>query len=363
MNDMLTKKQVTSITINAIVAKMLLTYPQAFFELCGNAAWITTIVCTALAVLVFGCIRLTYTSKYNVIELAYRIGGKGLRIAVGFAVFVVLCANIFSIMRIFPEIVRLVLLQGTYFEVIGMLFVTALVLGSISGLQAIGRVHELFVPIAGVIFAVFIILLLPSYRAENIFPLLGTGAYNVFVKGISVLSVFADLLMLNILIPKTESLGVYKKSGTKAIIIGGICVILIAFSYGFAYTYPASTKFIAPVYQLERLIHLTNFFSRFEAVFHFVWSVSILLYGSLYIVVLAMVWQTSFGLKFRKPLIIPIAAIIAGASVIPPSFGSIINAEIFINKWIYIPAFLIPLIMGIIYRTKNVSRETSEDKK
>ncbi len=359
---MLTKKQVTSMTINAIVAKMLLTYPQTFFEMCGNAAWISAVICIALAVLLFGFIRLTYTSKYNVIELAQRIGGKWLRIAVGFVVFFVLSSNIFSIMRIFPEIVRLVLLQGTYVEIIGMVFVATLILGGMSGLSSIARVHELFLPVAGVVFALFIILLLPSYKADNIFPIFGTGPFNVFVKGISVLSVFADLLMLNILAPKTESLDVYKKSGTKAIVIGGICVALIMLSYGFVYVYPISTKFIAPVYQLERLIHLTNFFSRFEAIFHFVWSVSILLYGSLYMAVLAIVWQTSFGLKYHKPLIIPIAAIIAGASVIPVSLTDLIRAEMFINKWIYIPAFAIPLIIGLIYRIKNVSRETMEIK-
>lgn len=360
---MLSRKQVTLITINATVAKMLLTYPQVFFELCGNAAWISAVFCMVLAIILFGFIRITYISKYNVIELAYRIGGRYARGIVGVAVFSILCANVFSIMRIFPEIVRIVLLQGTYVEAIGIVFVATLILGAMSGLSAIGRVHELFVPIAGVIFAFFIILLLPSYRIDNIFPVFGTGIYNVFVKGISVLSIFADLLMLNILIPKTESLSVYKKSGTKAIIIGGICIIMILISYGFAYTYPASTKFIAPVYQLERLIHLTNFFSRFEAIFHFVWSVSILLYGSLYISMLALTWQMTFGLKHHKPLIVPITAILAGASVVPASLADMINIEVFINKWIYIPAFAIPIIVSLIYKTKNVSRETSEGKK
>lgn len=355
---MLTKKQVTSITINAITAKMLLTYPQTLFEICGNSAWITVTFVTILAAVMFGFIRITYTSRYNVIELAYRIGGRPFRGIVGVAVFLVLSANVFTIMRIFPEIVRIVLLQGTYPEIIGMVFVAALILGALNGLPAIGRVHELFLPGAGIVFTAFILLLLPSYRTDNIFPLLGQGVYSIFVKGISVLSIFTDLLMLNILIPKTEAVGIYKKSGTRAIIIGGICITLVVLSYGFAYTYPASTKFIAPMYQLERLIHLTNFFSRFEAVFHFVWSLSILLYGALYLSVLASVWQTSFGLKHHKPLIVPIAAIIAGTAAIPYSLTEIIRLEMLINKWIFIPAFAIPAVMGIIY--KNVSRETSE---
>ena len=351
---MLTKKQITSIMINAIVAKMLLTYPQSFFELCGNAAWIAAAFCTILAVGLFAVTRLIYPAKYNVIELAERIGGKWFRTIIGIIVFVVLSANIFSIMRIFPEIVRLVLLQRTYVEVIGMVFVATLLLGAMSGFSAIARVHELFLPIAGVVFLLFIVLLLPSCNTDNIFPVLGTGAYNVFVKGTSVLSVFADLLMLNILISKAESLEVYKKSGTKAIVIGGICAVLIMLSYGFAYTYPTSTKFIAPVYQLERLIHLSNFFSRFEALFHFVWSISLLLYGALYVAVIAEVWQLAFGLKHTNTLILPTAAILAGASNLPPLLSDMINIEVLINKWIYIPAFAIPLIISLVWKMFHV---------
>lgn len=360
---MLTKKQLTTITVNSITVKMLITYPRVLFELCGNAAWISLIYCTLIAVLLFGLIRKVYKSDGNVIQTAEKAGGSVLRIITGLSVFVVMAVDFFSLIRIFPEIIRLVLLQGTYSEIIGITFAIALILGATCGIESIGRVHSLFIPIAGGILVVFFLLLIPTVEVDNIFPILGTGAENLFFKGISGLSVFSDLLMLNILIPMTNTVQNYKTTGTKAIAIGGVCIILITLAYGLCYAYPATTNFFAPVYQLERLIHLSNFFSRFEAGFQFIWSISILLYGSLYLAVLSEVWKQSFNLKHSKPLLLPIMTLLVGLALIPNNLNTMTTWEAEINKWLFIPVFAIPLIIGMIERIKNVSRETLKGEK
>jgi hypothetical protein len=55
---------------------------------------------------------------------------------------------------------------------------------------------------------------------------------------------------------------------------------------------------------------------------------------------------------------------LVGAALIPQSLNDITFWECIINKWIYIPAFLIPIAVGAIKRIKkNVSRETFRRKK
>ncbi len=354
---MLSKKQLAAVTINAIIVKMLITYPRSLFVLCGNAAWINVLYCTLIAVLIFLVTRIVYKFDYNVIELAEMGGGKVLRTITGIVVFIVLGLNFLSLLRIFPEMIRLVLLQNTYLEVIGLSFVASLVFGAYCGIEAIGRAHIIFIPLAGIAFLVFFLLLIPSLKIENIFPILGKGSYNIFVKGISGLSIFSDLLMINILIPYMKNVEDYKSIGNKSIWIGGGCAFLIVAAYSQSYVYPVSVRFLAPVYQLERLINLSDFFSRFEAVFQFIWSISILLYGSLYLAVLSEVWKESFGLKFSKPLIVPVITVLTGIIIIPGSLNSMVVWEYIINKWIYIPALAIPIIIGIVGRIKKVKNK------
>lgn len=300
---MLTDKQLSSIIINAIVVKVIITFPRDMFTYCGNAAWIAGIYTTAVAFCLFYVLKKLYTTRKNVISMADDVGGTPLRIITGLAVFAVLSINFVDIIRVFPEIIRLVLLQKTYAEIIGTVFIITLVLGAWCGIESIARVHQIFLPIAGIVFVGFLICLIEDIDGVNLLPILGNGIKAIFIDGLSGLSVFADLLLLNILIPYMKDVEDYKKSGTRSILIGGGCMVLVFIAYGLCYAYPVSSEFIIPIYQLERLINLSDFFSRLEALFQFIWAISILLYGTLYLAVLAQVWRESFKLHHAKPLV------------------------------------------------------------
>ncbi len=351
---MITRKQSTSIAITAFVIKMLVTFPTSVFRICGNASWLVGIYVTLVALGVFAIIRRVYTINENIITIAEKTGGKSLRIVTGIIAFVVLAANVVGLMRIFPEIIKLVLLQKTYVEIIGIAFAIALLFCASCGIEGIARVIEIFIPVAGIVFVAFLLMITPQAHIDYFFPILGNGVKSIFIEGLSALSIFADILVLNILIPHTDGLDTYKKSGTHGILIGGICSVLIFLAYGLCYVYPATGDFVIPIYQMERLINLSDFFSRLESLFRFVWSIIILLYSSLYIAVLSEVWEQTFQLPHSRPLIAPIIITLIGIAVIPQSLGDMVIWETNINKWIYIPALLLPLLTAGIYKMFHV---------
>ena len=343
---MLTKKQLSAISINAIVAKMLITFPHSIIEICKNAAWISAVYCTAIAFLLFAAICRVYSSDRNVIGIADRLGGAPMRIVVGITVFTVLFANFFTFVRIFPEVIRMVLLQTTYVELIGLLFAVGVVLGAYCGIEAVARISELSLAGNSLVFLLFILMLLPTMKLENGLPILGGGAYALFVQNIPFISIFSDLLLLNLLIPHMQNRFDYRRAGMRAVILGGACAVLIVTAYCFSYVYPVTENYLMPVYQLERLIHLGNFFSRLEAIFQLIWSISILLYSSLYLAVMADVWKETFGLRESKPLLPAIMAALVGAAFIPNDLLIAASVEAVVNRWLYIPAFALPLLFG-----------------
>lgn len=343
---MLTKKQLSAITINAIVVKMLITFPHSVIEICKNAAWISAAYCAIIAFLLFTAICRVYFSDRNVIGIAERLGGAPMRIVVGIMVFAALFANFFTFVRIFPEVIRLVLLQTTYVELIGLLFAVGVLLGAYCGIEAVARISELTLAGNGIVFLVFIVMLIPTMKIENALPILGGGAYALFIQNIPFVSVFSDLLLLNLLMPHMQNSFDYRRAGMRAVILGGFCAVLIVAAYCFSYVYPVTENYLMPVYQLERLIHLGNFFSRLEAVFQLVWSVSILLYASLYLAVMADVWKETFGLRESKPLLPAIMAAVVGAAFIPSDLLMAVAAETVVNRWLFIPAFALPLFLG-----------------
>ena len=86
---MIDRKKMTTLLINVISVKMLLTFPKVMIINSGNAAWIECIYNTLIVIGLFWITTKLYRSNKNVIQLAEMIGKKWLKIIVGVVVFVV----------------------------------------------------------------------------------------------------------------------------------------------------------------------------------------------------------------------------------------------------------------------------------
>lgn len=350
---MFTEKFCTPLLINIIFVKVILTFPKTVVENSGNAAWIQVLYNTLIALLFFCAVMHIYNKKKNIIEIAEINGGKPLKIIVGILVTAILTINAVPIIRIFPEAVKTVLLQKTNVEIIVVVMAVVAAMGAYLGIEAIARIHKMFLPIAAIVFLSFLLLLIPKYRLVNIFPIFGNGLSSIFIKGFNSLSLFSDLIVLNLLIPYTKNLDMIKRSGRCGIIIAGIAATVTTAAYCLSFSYPASENFIMPAYQVARLINISSFFSRFEAFFEFVWSILILLYTATYLYMISYSLQITLSLKFLKPLIFPVTVIIFLISLLPSSMMEMMKWDHVVGAFSYIPVFLLLLVFGRVWKKKK----------
>lgn len=353
---MLRKKEITSLIINAIFVKMLLSFPRNIVANSGNSAWIQVLFNALIAAIIFFIIAKVYNEKKSVIEIAGERGGKWLKIPVGIIVFFVLMINFLSIIRIFPETVKIVLLNETDINVIILLFAGAAAFGAYMGIESISHIHYMFLPIASAIFIAFLLMLIPYYDIDNIMPIFGNGAKKTFLNGFSSISLFSDIILLSLLMPHAKSANDIKSGGIKAVIISGAVSVTVMLAYCLVYPYPVSEDFVFPLYQLARIVHLSSFFSRLEAIFQFMWSILVLLYASLYIYMICLVLQQTFALEYYKPLIFPVVVISYSLSLLPNSIVDTIGIEKTINNFTFPLAFIVPLIFGLATRRKGAGR-------
>ena len=277
---------------------------------------------------------------------------------VGLAVVAVLSINYIPVLKVFPETIQVILLQDMKLGLIMLIFIIVSVIGAYMGLESISTINYLFLPIVGIMMFAFLLLLIPYYDLNNLTPVFGNGFKSLFFNGTNSLSIFSDIILLNILLPYMENYGEFRKNGFRAITIGGIVVVLIMFAYCLVYPYPESENFILPVYQLTRVIHLSSFFSRFETFFQFAWTILMLLYSSFYLYIISYVWQTTFNLKDNKPLLIPIVMCIFGIAANQGSVMDFIDNEEFFNYIVYPFSFLLPLLFGLCLRKVEKHEET-----
>ena len=256
-------------------------------------------------------------------------------------------------MRALPESVKTVILPLTPMRLILLVMALGVMFGAYMGIFSIARIHAIYIPFSAAILISLFVLLIPDTDITNLFPILGKGTYNIFIKGLPSVSIFSDMIILFLILPLCKNYETVKSSAKKALIISSLFNVLIVLFYNLSYSYPSSEEFLMPVYQMTSLIKIGDFFQRLEAFFEFVWSIGILLYSSLYLFVLAWIFKETFNLKYHKPLILPFLIIMSAISFFPSSSVKMLTLQN-ISSILTIPsAFFIPLFIVSVYSKKQ----------
>ncbi len=352
----LKSRDISSVMINLITVKFLFTYPRFMIERCENGAWISVLVYGIAALAIFFITGILYRrcEKLSILTQAEYIGGKLLKVITGVFVIMLFMFNIAPMVRAFPEAIKTALLQNSPMLFITLILSFGVIVGVYYGIEALSKLASLFLPVAALFVLVFAVLLVPEFDANNLFPM---SVKKALTEGTTSLSVFSDILVLNFLLMYCENTDVAVKAGIKAIITGIIAGVGVTFVYCLIYPYPSSSRFIVPLYQMSRIVAVGTYFQRLEAVFEFVWSISIFLYTAVYLFVMCDIFRQSFNLKDYRPLAVPMLLILLMLVFREESYVKTLRAN-FVSSMILFPLFFaLPLIYGGLFLIKKKRRE------
>lgn len=352
MKYKLNSREITSLLVNLISVKLLFTYPRYIVERCLNGAWLSVLIYTVAAGAIFAITQLIYlkTGRTTILMQAEVIGGKIFRMLTGVAVSGLLMLNIAPMIRAFPEAIKTALLQDTPMLIIVALLAVGVAVGAGFGIEALGRAASFLSPIAGIFILGFFVLLVPYFETTNLFP---CSVKSVIYDGTSSLSIFADIFVLCLITPYAEDMTAIKKSGLTAIVISGITGFMIILAYCLVYPYPVSARFIVPMYQLTRIVKIGTYFQRLEAVFEFVWSISIMIYTATYLFIICDTFRQSFALTHHKPLVFPVLVILLRLVFWEESYTEALRSNFVVSAVLYPVFYIIPLLYGLIYLIKK----------
>jgi len=320
-----------SVTIMLILfcTQIFLSFPRTMAEGAGNAGWILVIYITVIVLVLFAIMSKLYSrfEGMDIIDISEYLAGNVGRVIAG-TVFIVYLVSILSIvLREYAENVKTVSLPSTPIVYIMGFFAISMIVGAYAGIEALVRTSAISVPI--IAFAFFIIILGVSqyYDITNLFPILGTGAKDIFIEGIPKISFFSAISILFFMSPFIRTHKSFKSVGYISITIAGILLTFSTLAYMLVFPYPASLENILPIYSLARLINYGRFFQRIEALFVVIWDTVAMLYLSTGLFFTVYIFKKTFKLVYYKPLIIPFTIIILGLSLIPQSYMAVVEIE------------------------------------
>ncbi|MCX7843205.1 MAG: spore germination protein [Clostridia bacterium] len=353
-----------TVIINMICTKIFISFPRFMVEDAGTASWLLTIYISILAFIGFYIISGLYKGfeGKDPIELAELAAGNTGRVAAGIVLTLLMLYFTAYHLRLYAENLKIISLSISPISYVMLFFVTGMLVSAKTGLESLVRLHSIYVPVIATGYLIILLAVLPLFRFENILPVLGTGPYEIFIKGFSRLSIFAELILLFLMAPYLRSNRNLKISGYTA--LGFSCFFLLtgAITYIGVMTYPVALERILPIYPMSRLIDYGRFFQRIESVFVFIWAGAGLLYISVAFYFCLEVFRKTFRLEYSRPLALPFAAIVSTIALLSPSLMASIQIDSqYFRRWSWILSFGLTIIILMAARIKKSRKATEKN--
>ena len=227
-------------------------------------------------------------------------------------------------------------------QVIILLLLIAIVIVNKLGFRPIVRCNLFFMPI--ILFSILFIFIanFGNFTIQRIFPLLGNGVVSTFLSGISNLFAFGGLSCLYFIPPYLKEQKSYSKVAFSAVGISGIFLFMSVTTLLLIFPLLTSSEEILPLYLASRFIEFGRFFQRLDAVFVFIWIISMASYLSIALYFATDIFKKVANLQSSKWIIGLFASISFGLALLPQNLNQISFWENSIYKYI-----ILILVVGI----------------
>lgn len=358
--------EVITILINMICTKIFLNFPRKMAEEGGTAGWIVAVYISLLAFLGFLLIYRLYRGfeGKDLVDMGEMAAGGIGRVITGTVVILFLLYIISIVLREFAEDMKIISLIVSPISFVTLFFLAGMIAGAYLGLEAVARLHAVFVPIIATGFLIIMAGVVPLVELRNLLPLLGHGAGDVFGSGFFAVSIFAELIFLFLLYPFIRTYRNLKTSGLLALGFSSFFLILSAFIYLMAFPYPIAIERVMPIYQLARLINYGRFFQRIESVFVLIWAMAAFLYLAVGFYFMIRIFSKTFKLKYEKPLIPAFAIIVFATSLIPTNIIEALRLEThYFRVWAWIVTFAFSILILLAARWRKRMKDRKKEEK
>lgn len=344
------KAEAISLLVIITTTQLFTSFPRVIAERAGTAGWILLIYAIIISILLFVIICKMYKNfkGKDILDIGEYVGGNIGRILVGLILVVNYTFICSIVLREFSDGLKIIILERSPMSFVMFFFLLGMIVAAFYGLEPITRFSTIILPLIATAFISILVTVVPIFNIDNIFPIMGKGAYNLLINGVSSISIFSGISVIFILPPFLNSFDCFKKTGIYSILLSGFFLTIGIVVYTLSIPYPVSTEITIPMYTLARTIDLGRFFTRIESVFVLAWSTSAFIYLGIILFFIVYVFKKTFKLKYHTPLIFPMAILIFTFASIPGNMMRVFELESQVFRTLaWVVTFAMPLILLI----------------
>ena len=349
------KIEAIALMVTIMINQIILNMPTIIISTSGTSSVINTIYITILALIFIHIINRLFKPFPNndLVDISEYVGGKTLKIIIGilYITFFLLFSTL--LFRYFVNNLKLIYFNDISMVLLLILFLLPPIVLNKIGLKSISSTNLIFIPISIISLVILLLAIYSDFIPERIFPILGYGVNNTFFSGAFNIFSFSVVGYLYFLPPILKSAKDFRSISIISIIISGICLVFSVMSILMSLAGITVTDEMFTIYLLTRLVKSGKFLQRIDAVFIFLWIISLFSLLSFTFYYVLTIFKKITKIKNPNELTYALSAIVFASSLIPENISNIKYWARVIYKYFNVSlVFGISLIILIIANTK-----------
>ncbi|MBO5349814.1 MAG: GerAB/ArcD/ProY family transporter [Clostridia bacterium] len=263
--------------------KIILNLPKSIITSTGSAGWLNSIYVSLIAILFAYVVTRLFKnfSGQDILDVSNYLGGKFLKASVGILYilfFIIICI---LIIRNFSETLKIIYFTTSPIIFLILFFVIAACITNKFGIKVISKINLIIAP--AVFISIFVIFFstIKNFIPQRLFPILGYGVNETFFSGLTNLFGFTGLAYLLFLQPLLKNNKDFKKISIISFVISSILLCLSVTCLLLVFSFVIDANENVSIYLLTRMVRYGDVIQRVNALFIFIWILSIISYISI----------------------------------------------------------------------------------
>lgn len=353
------------IIVSILTPLTVISAPKTFINELKSGALLNIIYVTILSVIISIIIYNLFKkfSGSDIIDVSNFLGGKFLKILIGFIFISYLVINAAITLRDFSESLTVVYYPYTNVKYIILMFVFAIGLVNHFGFNSSMRTTIIIFPALLVSIILLFVGNLDNFSFNRIFPILGEGISNTFLVGSSNIGAFGGIIYLFILPPILKEPKSFKKISIISAILSGIFIFMCIAVLQLMFSIFINLDEIMPLFTVSRYIEFGTFFQRFESVFLLIWTISFCCYLSITCKAANYLFNKIFNLKDASPLVPIFTLLVFVISLIPKNYAIADSFEKYVYRYFTIALIFLGIFILFLSNIKNKKKVGIQNEK
>lgn len=283
MNYKIRKLEAIFLILIIMINKLLLDMPKDIIEHTKTGAPINIIFTCILALIIaiLICKLLKKFPNEDIIDISEYIGKKPLKIIVGILFETLFTIIIITTLYQFSNMLQKIYFPTTPITFILLIFLIAIGFSNKVGFKSLIKTNTIVVILTLASLIVILAGTIKNIDLNRLYPILGTDLRTTFIKGSENIFAYSGLLYLFLILPFLKNKNDFKQISILSITISGIYLLFIVITLLSLFPFITQINGIMPMYLLTRNIEFGNFIQRTDAIFIFLWILSIFSYLSI----------------------------------------------------------------------------------